>query len=255
MCIRDRYVIEALQADKNVFVEKPLCMTPEELQQIETEFAESQKRTGKTPLLMVGFNRRFSPHAQKAKSLLKSRQAPLAATFLCNAGEIPADHWVHDPDVGGGRLIGEVCHFIDFMHFLTGSAITRISSAVQRPATGPDLQDTLAVQMEFADGSVGSVCYFANGTKSFPKERCEVFFDGQIIQIDNFKKSHGFGGPKLSNGWLSGMDKGHNDQFAQLVKAIKNGSKAPISFEETVHVMKATFAAIESIRTGTSVTV
>ena len=250
-----KYVIEALQADKNVFVEKPLCMTVEELQQIETEFAASHERTGRTPLLMVGFNRRFSPHAQKAKSLLQSRQAPLAATFLCNAGEIPADHWVHDPDVGGGRLIGEVCHFIDFMHFLTGSAITRISTAVQRPATGPGLQDTVAVQMEFADGSVGSVCYFANGTKSFPKERCEIFFDGQIIQIDNFKKSHGYGGPKLSNGWLSGMDKGHNDQFAELVKAIKSGSEPPISFDETVHVMKATFAAIESIRTGTSVTV
>ncbi|MFK7821628.1 MAG: Gfo/Idh/MocA family protein, partial [Planctomycetaceae bacterium] len=155
-----RYVIEALQADKNVFVEKPLCMNAEELQQIETEFAASCERTGRKPLLMVGYNRRFSPHAQKARSLLQGRQAPLAATFLCNAGEIPADHWVHDPEIGGGRLIGEVCHFIDFMHFLTGSPITRISTAVQRPPSGPDLQATLAVQMEFKDGSVASVCYF-----------------------------------------------------------------------------------------------
>jgi predicted dehydrogenase/threonine dehydrogenase-like Zn-dependent dehydrogenase len=250
-----RYVIEALKVDKNVFVEKPLCMTTEELQQIEIEHAASRERTGREPLLMVGYNRRFSPHAQKAKAMLRSRQAPMAATFLCNAGEIPADHWVHDPEVGGGRLIGEVCHFIDFMHFLTGSAITRISTAVQRPTTGPNLEDTLAVQMEFADGSVGSVCYFANGTKSFPKERCEIFFDGQIIQIDNFKKSHGFGGPKLSNGWMSGMDKGHNDQFEKLVQAIKTGSEAPISFEETVHVMKATLAAIESMHSGAMITV
>lgn len=249
-----RYVIEALKSDKHVFVEKPLCMTREELDQIQDEYGKSAERRGSAPVVMVGFNRRFSPHAARTKAALSGRSGPLAMTFLCNAGEIPADHWVHDPDIGGGRLVGEVCHFIDFLYFLSGSEITRISTAKQNPAGDVDLKDTLSVQMEFQDGSVGSVCYFANGTKSFPKERCEVFFDGGIIQIDNFRKSKGFGPVKLkSDGWLSGMDKGHDEQFRRLVSSIKDGTEPPVGFAESVHVMEATFAAMESMRTGESV--
>jgi predicted dehydrogenase/threonine dehydrogenase-like Zn-dependent dehydrogenase len=231
-------VMQALESGKHVFVEKPICLTLNELADIESAYARAADR-GKHPLLMVGFNRRFAPQVQKMKALLSGFTTPKSFVMTVNAGVIPSDHWTQDPAVGGGRIVGEVCHFVDLLRFLAGSSIA------SHARTGMDgsTEDTLSLQMAFADGSIGTVHYFANGSKAFPKERLEVFAGGCILQLDNFRKLTGFGWPGFRKMNLWQQDKGQNACAAAFLDAIRRGGVSPIPFEEIVEVSRTTIGA------------
>ena len=244
-----RLVLDALEAGKQVFVEKPLCLTEEELQQIESAMSArkaavaegtgtgGQSIAAASPILMVGFNRRFAPQVQKIKGLLAGIREPLALIMIINAGFIPANHWTQDPDIGGGRIIGEVCHFVDLLRYLTGTSITGVNSSLL-VKDGP--QDTLSVTLNFADGSLGTIHYFANGNKAFPKERLEIFGSGRVLQLDNFRQLHGFGWPGFKKMNLWRQDKGHGAEVQAFVEAVQAGAASPIPFEEIVEVTRIT---------------
>ncbi|MFM8732862.1 MAG: Gfo/Idh/MocA family oxidoreductase, partial [Phycisphaerales bacterium] len=183
-------VCRALAAGQHVFVEKPLALRPEEVDAIERELMR-QSAAGRSPLLTVGFNRRFAPHVRRMAELLAGFSGPAAFVMTVNAGTIPAAHWTRDAGEGGGRIAGEACHFIDLLRFLAGSPISAIDVCTMDAGTG----DTASIQLSFRDGSIGTVHYFANGTKAFPKERLEVFAAGRVLQLDNFRKLRGFGWP------------------------------------------------------------
>lgn len=223
-----RFVLQALALGKHVFVEKPLCLTLDELTQIEAA------ATAVTPIVMVGFNRRFAPQIEKISSLLKGVTGPKFFVMTVNAGAIPADHWTQDPEVGGGRIIGEACHFIDLLRFLAGSRIashqvTRMDSLTK---------DTVSISLKFEDGSMGVVHYFANGSKSFPKERLEVFVGGRVLQLDNFRKLQGFGWPGFTKMNLWRQDKGQKACAAAFLQAITTNGHAPIPLEEILEVAR-----------------
>lgn len=224
-----RFVIEALAARKNVFVEKPLCLTLEELERIATAYREANG-----VLLMVGFNRRFAPQVQKIKSLLGGINEAKSFIMTVNAGAIPAQHWTQDMPVGGGRILGEGCHFIDLLRFLAGAPIVSHSSSMLAASTG----DTATIQLGFADGSIGTVHYFSNGSRSFPKERLEIFAQGRVLQLDNYRKLRGFGWPGFSTMNLWRQDKGQQACAASFVRALKDGGAAPIPFEEILEVSR-----------------
>lgn len=223
------FVIKALESGKNVFVEKPLCLNLEELAQIQESYNNNIKK-GQPRFIMVGYNRRFSPHIQKIKELLGGAPNPKAFIMTVNAGPIPADHWTQDPSIGGGRIIGEGCHFIDLLRFLSGNPISEWRASAMKAVT----RDTVTIELRFADGSIGSVHYFANGSKKFPKERLEVFSDGRVIQMDNFRKMTGFGWSGFNKMNLWRQDKGQTFCVGSFVKAIETGGTAPISFEEII---------------------
>ena len=177
-------VQQALAAGKHVFVEKPLCLTVEELSAIENAHTGAQ-------FLMVGFNRRFAPLLIELRHQLTRLSGPKAFVYTCNAGFIPPDHWTQDPALGGGRLVGEACHFVDLLRHLAASPIEDLlllSAVDSKPSP-----DTFSLQLRFADGSIGTVHYFANGSKAFPKERLEVFSGGKVLQLDNYRKLRAWG--------------------------------------------------------------
>lgn len=235
-------VIEALEAGKNVHVEKPLCLNREELARVK----EAYERAGGRQLL-VGFNRRFSPHAEKIRTLVATRSAPMCMVWLINAGHIPADVWVQDKVVGGGRIIGEGCHWLDFMRYLVAQPIISVSAAMMGQAQGVEIcDDKMSVTVGFADGSIGTVHYFANGHKSYPKETFELFCDGKILQLDNFRRLSGFGWKNFRKMNLFSQDKGHKAEFRYFVERIKNGGDPLIPFVEIENVTLASFAAVES---------
>ena len=219
-------VLQALSAGKHVFVEKPLCLTLDELAEIEAAAC--------TPIVMVGFNRRFAPQVQKVKALLAGVQGPKSFVMTVNAGAIPADHWAQDAEVGGGRIIGEACHFIDLLRFLCGTRIT--SQHVTRMDTLTN--DSVSISLGFEDGSIGTVHYLANGSKAFPKERLEVFAAGRVLQLNNFRKLQGFGWPVFNKMNLWRQDKGQKACAAAFIKAIVQGGPAPIPFDEIVEVAR-----------------
>ena len=233
-----RFVLQALAAGKHVFVEKPLCLTLDELAQIETVILTPElpdDETGQTPMVMVGFNRRFAPQVQKISALLKEGlTGPKTFVMTVNAGAIPADHWTQDPEAGGGRIIGEACHFIDLLRFLAGNRIvshhvTRMDSATR---------DSISISLKFEDGSIGVVHYLANGSKAFPKERLEVFAAGRVLQLDNFRKLQGFGWPGFTKMNLWRQDKGQKACAAAFVQAIRTGGPAPIPLDEILEVAR-----------------
>ncbi len=225
---------EALKAGKNVFVEKPLCLTLEELNEIQAVLSDNGKLSTYNCLLMVGFNRRFAPQIQKMKSLLDSVQESKSFVMTVNAGEIPEDHWTQDQTVGGGRIIGEACHFIDLLRFLAGNRITSSSAVKMKKGVG----DTVTIQLSFADGSIGTVHYFANGSKKFPKERLEVFTAGRILQLDNFRTMKGLDWPGFKKMNLLRQDKGQKNCTTAFVKAINDGTPAPIPLDELIEVSR-----------------
>lgn len=243
-----RLTVEAMRAGKHVFVEKPLCLTGPELDNIIAEREAIAADKGTAPLVMVGFNRRFAPSAIAMKDAMKGRVGPAFTSFLCNAGFIPADNPYQDPEVGGGRIIGEACHFIDFVAWLTDSPITSVTAMKQEPASGPDLEDNVAITLGFADGSVAQVAYIATGAKSYPKERCTAMWDGKVAELDNFMKTKTYG--VKGGGRFMRQDKGHDAELAALKAFAEGKGDAPISFEQTVNTMRATFAAVESMRDG-----
>ena len=225
-----RLVCEALKAGKNVFVEKPLAIDLAGLEEIEAVCAALPQ----VPLLMVGFNRRFAPHIVKLQELLRGAREPKALIMTVNAGAIPADHWTRDPERGGGRIIGEACHVIDLLRFLAGSAIA--STGVTRLSG-----DTVSIALSFADGSTGTVHYLANGHRSFPKERLEVFCGGRILQLDNFRTLRGYGWRGFRKMSLWRQDKGHAAAVAAFLGAVRQGKPSPIPLEEAIEVTRATF--------------
>jgi predicted dehydrogenase/threonine dehydrogenase-like Zn-dependent dehydrogenase len=238
------FVEEALKAGKNVFVEKPLAITLEELEAV--KIAYSKARTSK---IMVGFNRRFSPQVQKMKELLAPIKEPKSFIMTMNAGSIPADHWTQDSSVGGGRIIGEACHFIDLMRYLAGSEIVSVQARKMGDSDGVDVtEDKAAIILGFADGSFGTVHYLANGAASFPKERIEVFAAGATLQLDNFIKLKGFGwkGFKKLNLWK--QDKGQSNCAKAFIDSIRGGEASPIPADELFEVAKVTIDIAEQLR-------
>lgn len=228
------YVLSALKAGKNVFVEKPLCLTSDELDEIRGVLEEAAI-AGPVPLLMVGFNRRFAPQVQKIKALLDGVPGSKSFVMTVNAGAVQADHWTQDPTVGGGRIVGEACHFIDLLRYLAGSQITGSARTGMDSPNG----DTANLQLSFADGSIGTVHYFANGSKAYPKERLEVFCSGRVLRLDNFRRLRGFGWPGFKRMNLWRQDKGQRACAAAFVEAIRGG-EAPIPLEEIIEVSRVT---------------
>ena len=200
---------------------------------------------------MVGFNRRFSPHIIKVKELLSDRCEPLCMNMTVNAGEIPADHWTQDPERGGGRIIGEGCHFIDLLSYIAGSSVVTVSSVMVRGGTAV-YSDKMSIILGFADGSVGTVNYFANGSKRYPKETLEVFSDGRVLRMDNFRVTRGYGFKGFKKFKTSRQDKGHKREIATFIDRIVSGGEPLIPFEQLMNITRASFEAVESARTGKS---
>ncbi|MBN2582457.1 MAG: bi-domain-containing oxidoreductase [Planctomycetes bacterium] len=235
-----RFVIEVLRAGKHVFVEKPLALNVQEVRDILAAVRESGDRQ-----VMVGFNRRFSPHTERLRKLLAGRSEPLSMTMLVNAGFSPADSWVHDPKIGGGRIIGEGCHFIDLMAYLAGSKVATVSAGMV--GRGPAVrEDKMAITIVLEDGSVGSVQYYANGAKNYPKEQLVVFSDGRVVELDNFRKLTGYGFRGFGKFKTFRMDKGHRAEFAAFVRQVAEGGPSLVPLDNLVNVTLASFAAVTS---------
>ena len=221
------FVLKALKATKHVFVEKPLCLTLDDLDKIEAIYSSSN-------VLMVGFNRRFAPQVQKMKSLLNDVVGPKAMVITINAGEIASDHWTQDLEVGGGRIVGEACHSIDLLRFLVGKTIKNY----QIQFMDTSIKDTATIHLSFEDGSIGTIHYYANGSKSYPKERLEVFAGGRVLQLDNYRKLTGYGWPGFKKMNLWQQDKGQEACVKAFVDAISKGNASPISIEEIFEVSR-----------------
>lgn len=246
-----RLVVEALGAGRSVFVEKPLALTVADVAEVERAW-EASRANRQAPILMIGFNRRFAPQVQKIASLLAGIAEPKAFVMTVNAGAIPRKHWTQDRDVGGGRIVGEACHFIDLVRFLAGSPIVSCDVASISPRHAEDVVDDKAtITLRFADGSMGTVHYLANGHKSFPKERLEVFAAGRILQLDNFRRLRGFGWPGFSKLNLWRQDKGQRACAAAFVEALRGGGPSPIPMAEILEVSRVTIDAAERLRLAT----
>lgn len=249
--IHARFVVQALKAGKNVFVEKPLAIHHAELADVQAAYAgvhQPKGQNGYGPQLMVGFNRRFSPQVQKMKALLQSVKEPKSFIMTMNAGAIPPNHWTQDNAVGGGRIIGEACHFVDLMRFLAGSRIVSIQARRMGDAPGVEItEDKASITLGFEDGSFGTILYLANGAASFPKERVEVFAAGRVLQLDNFRKLKGYGWPGFNKLNLWKQDKGQNACAAAFMRAIEKGVPA-IPPEEIFEVAQVTIEVAELLR-------
>jgi predicted dehydrogenase len=203
---------------------------------------------------MIGFNRRFSPHIRKIKELLAGRAEPLAMNFTCNAGIIPPDVWVHDPETGGGRIIGEACHFIDLLSYVAGSPVVSVA-AFQMGKGVAVKEDKMSIALQFEDGSVGTVNYFGNGSRQYPKETMEIFSEGRVLRMDNFRTTRGYGFGKFRKFKTRTQDKGHGVQFDAFVDRVIDGGEPLIGFDELVNVTLASFAAVTSAHEGRMVDV
>jgi predicted dehydrogenase len=223
--------IRALRAGRHVFVEKPLALTEEQLGEIERALE------GNGRLLTVGFNRRFAPAATETATLLAGRAAPLSVVMTVNAGAIPKEHWAHDPAVGGGRVLGEGCHFIDLARFLIRSPIETLDVRTARDGSGRPVEDIAHVTLSFAEGSTGAIHYLANGSRTHPKERIECFFDGRTVVIDNWRRAREAGRSSLRP-FKGRMEKGHAELLGRWVEAIRTGGPPPIPYAELFEVSR-----------------
>ena len=264
-----RQVLAALESGKHVFCEKPLAINNEELEKIaitlsriedkEQEITEYALRNTDPlspppyPLLMVGFNRRFAPLALRLHEFISGRQEPLVAHYRVNAGYLPLTHWLHDPQQGGGRIIGEGCHFVDFMTFLVGEPPSSVT-AQALPDSGRYHEDNVILTFTFPDGSLGVLTYLANGDKTFPKERVEVFTGGRVAVLEDYRSLE-----MVRDGRRRGLrsrlrqDKGHRAEWETFAAAILEGGSAPIPYTHLLGVTRATFAAVKALRTGETV--
>ena len=234
------YVLKALEAQKHVFVEKPLCLHEDELEQI----IEAKKTSDKS--VMIGFNRRFSPLTQKLKKKLGNN--PMTMIYRVNAGAIPKDNWIQDMEIGGGRIHGEVCHFIDYLTYINGSLPIKVSATAIPDAN--QLNDTINVLLQFKNGSSGVIAYYSNGSKSLTKEYIEVFSAGFSAIIDDFKVLKLYGKGKPNKTKLINQNKGQKEMVDAFVNGLLKDGEAPISFNEVVAVTKTCFNIIESIKRG-----
>src|SRR5713226_1730435 len=240
----------ALSCGRHVFVEKPLALNDDELESVIAAAAQSKGE------LIVGYNRRFSPLARAAKTFFTDRQAPLSINYRVNAGRIPSSHWAQDAREGGGRIIGEVCHFIDFMHFMTGSLTTRVyaESIVSRDQEITN-EDSVFITLRFADGSNGSIAYVAEGDKALPKERIEIFGAGKSFVIDNFRSCIAYQDGREKKTKLRAQDKGQEAEVSAVCAVVLEGRPAPIALDDLATATRATFRIRDSLRTSLPVEV
>lgn len=234
------YVIKGLKADKHVFVEKPICLYPEELEEI----ARLKLQTNKE--VMIGFNRRFSPFSHEIKRKVGS--GPMTMIYRVNAGSIPKDSWIQDMEIGGGRIIGEACHFVDYLTFINGSLPNKISALALPDPQG--LNDTVTITIGFENGSNGVVAYYANGSKELPKEYVEIYASGTTAILSDFKELKIYGKGKVFKSRVLNQNKGQKEMVHAFVNGLVNSGKSPIPFEEIYVVSKATFKILESIQNG-----
>lgn len=235
--------IKALEKGKHIFVEKPLALTHEEINKIEASQKESNS------MVMVGYNRRFSPLIQKIKSLLDAKPSPKTFIMTMNAGEIPRNHWTQDAEIGGGRIIGEACHYIDLMRFLVGSKIKSFNALKMGENDFVEVtEDKASISLTFEDGSMGSIHYFANGGKSFPKERIEIFCDDAVLQLNNFRKLRGFGWKGFNKMNLWSQDKGQENCVDAFMESVRKGRENPIPQDEIFEVARVSVDIAEMLR-------
>jgi len=240
-------VAAALEAGEHVFVEKPLCLTLDELKKVESVYSSLLTPHASPPLLMIGFNRRFAPLLVRMKRLREQCPEPVALLMTMNAGAIPADHWTQDPSVGGGRIIGEACHYIDLARFLAGAPIEAyqaIAMGGHRGAPG----DNALIQLRFTDGSIAAIHYLANGGKQFPKERIELFGQDAVLQLDNFRYLRGFGWPGFSSQRQRSQDKGQKACARAFVQAVEQGGKAPIAPSDIFEVSEISIRIAQQLQ-------
>ena len=238
-----KFVIESLKKNKKVFVEKPLCLNEDELREIVSVYLSP-----KNPFLMVGFNRRFSPFVFKLKEFFKNRVSPLIISYRINAGYLPPEHWANNPEIGGGRIIGEVCHFVDLLQYLANSEPVEVYAMTVNEQKEISLVDNVIVSIKFSDGSIGTINYNSKGDVSFPREMIEVFCDSSVAVIDNFTKSSFVrcGITKKFN--KLSRDMGHSDEIKNIVDAISNNKTSPIQFYEIISTTLTTFKILESLK-------
>jgi predicted dehydrogenase len=244
-----RQVVAALDAGKHIFCEKPLCLSESELRTIIRRY-EMSAINGALPILAVGYNRRFAPLALRMKEFLGKVSEPLVMHYRVNAGIVQSDNWVHDPMQGGGRLIGEVCHFVDFLTFLAGAPPAR-AHARALPNQGRYHDDNLLSTLEYPNGSLGTIAYVANGDRRIPKERLEVFGGGAVSVLDDFRRLElvRAGKRRVYRSWFH-QDKGHRAEWVQFVRAVTDTGSLPIPFVEIVSTSLVTFKISEALRSG-----
>ncbi len=247
--LHSRFLVEALAAGKDVFVEKPLALTHEELQKVVEAWRENKGR------VLVGFNRRHSPHAAAIRRFLAGREGPVVIACRINAGDVPATSWVNNPVEGGGRILGEVCHFVDLVQFLANSHIVRLQASALGASLADNVVEDIAATVELADGSVGGIIYTARGHRSMARERIEVFNQGSVCLIDNFRVTRFFGisHPPSVRTWR--QDRGYRDELKTWVRTLRQGDPAPVPFGEYVAATLATLALAEAVKTGARVQV
>jgi predicted dehydrogenase/threonine dehydrogenase-like Zn-dependent dehydrogenase len=240
-------VIEALHAGKHVFVEKPLCLTEEELDRIATLYRE---KASEGIQIMVGFNRRFSPHAEKARAFFSGRRESLVMSYRVNAGALPEDHWIQDPEVGGGRILGEACHFVDYMQSLCGAPPVAVYAQRVGCRIGGPRDEQSVLSLTFGDGSIGAVVYVAGGDPGLPKERFEVFGDGKALTMDDFEVTEFYAKGQRGTYRSGKRDKGFQEEMNHLVTSLTRGDGAAMRFHEIEAVTRACLLAAKSLRTG-----
>jgi predicted dehydrogenase len=243
-------VLSAVQAGKHVFCEKPLCLTGSEL----AEIVRAYQNMAVQPVLMVGFNRRFAPMATRMKAFFAEINEPLAMHYRVNAGSVPPDHWVNDPEQGGGRILGEACHFVDFLSFLADAPLVEVQTrALSRTESAADGAE---IWLNFANRSQGTVRYLTSGDRSYSKERLEIFGGETVAVLEDFRRLEFVGrGRKQVFHSRFRSDKGHRSEWQAFAAAIRNGEQAPISFPEIVATTLATLRILDSRSSGQPVAV
>jgi predicted dehydrogenase len=235
----------ALAAGKHVFVEKPLATNEDDLRTVVAAAEQAETH------LMVGFNRRFAPLARQAREKLRDRAQPLAMVYRVNAGALPASHWARDPEEGGGRIIGEVCHFIDLLQYLCGSApVSVFAASVSGDGGSAPPEETVTITLRFADGSIGSIHYFANGHRAVPKEYLEVYGGGRTLILDDFRRARWAEGKSVARWKSRAQDKGQRGELEALLEAIRTGTPSPIPLAQAVLTTLASFRILDSLRWG-----
>jgi predicted dehydrogenase/threonine dehydrogenase-like Zn-dependent dehydrogenase len=241
-------VKRCLEAGKHVFVEKPLCLSIDQLSAIMEVYSKQEVRC----ILTIGFNRRFSPFCSKTRDILKKRTGPLVASYRVNAGFVPRESWVHDPVEGGGRIIGEVCHFVDTLRFLVRSPVVGVQAAfAQDPDVRHTNRDSVSVNLTYRDGSMANILYYSTGNKDYPKEKIEIAFNSQNIVIDDFRSMEIFGSKRGKES--TKQDKGFDAEIKAFIKGVCGGGDAPIPLPDIVETTLVTFAIHDALNTGESI--
>ena len=237
----------ALCQKKPLFLEKPLCVTPEELQSI----LETEAEQTCLPMILVGHNRRFSPHTRQLQQWLRNRQSPLVIQMRVNAGFVPADHWVHSEDEGRSRIVGEMSHFIDLLQALTGSFVQRvIAERVSGDNQAIVNNDNIVISLKFRDGSVGNLAYSASGAKAYSRERLEVFCEGQTLVLEDFRESERHGSAKTERFKTTGQEMGYREELQHFVNCVAGKEEPLVAFAEALSTMETIFAIEQSLATG-----